>query len=290
MADETTNNEVVEQPTEESRMQNALDFLGQQELDEVNKEEPEQQEPVEEPQKQPQEDRSDYYAKLVEKDKEIRQLKSQIKGNQVDYKDLAQKDPSRVLQELGIGIDQVIDLWANQEAPQAEDAPEPKSNEELHQLKQELEQIKQERQQQQLQQALNNELNKIYSKVNADGEDRWELVKTTNNYELVLETAAEAYKANPDNPPEYDEVLTAVENYLEEHYGQMYEQLSKVNKLQSKFSVKAEPPVKEEAAKEPTPASFTLSTSQSADTPAPRGLNEQERFQRALQVLENSGD
>lgn len=290
MADETTNNEVVEQPTEESRMQNALDFLGQQELDEVNKEEPEQQEPVEEPQKQPQEDRSDYYAKLVEKDKEIRQLKSQIKGNQVDYKDLAQKDPSRVLQELGIGIDQVIDLWANQEAPQAEDAPEPKSNEELHQLKQELEQIKQERQQQQLQQALNNELNKIYSKVNADGEDRWELVKTTNNYELVLETAAEVYKANPDNPPEYDEVLTAVENYLEEHYGQMYEQLSKVNKLQSKFSVKAEPPVKEGASKEPTPASFTLSTSQSADTPAPRGLNEQERFQRALQVLENSGD
>lgn len=302
----TTSSEAVQESqeetpiTDETRMANALNYLGQGELDKANEEQtvPEEQAAQQQEQEQPAtDDRSDYYAKLVEKDKEIRHLKSQLKTGGPDYKELAKEDPAKVLEELGIGVDQVLDSWVNKEAEQAVDSPEQpeqKPNEEVVKLKQELEQFKQERQQAMMQQAYNNEMGKIYQKVNAEGEDRWELVKTTNNYELVLDTAAEMYKANPDDPPEYEDVLTAVENYLEEHYGKMYEQLSKVSKLHNKFAVKTEEPkapekIQQEMNKPPIP-SPTLSTAHSSDTPTPRGFTEAERFERALSVLENSGD
>jgi hypothetical protein len=296
MADEQTSEsqpEVNETSTEESRMQNALNLLGQNELEQVNEENliEDQQKEVE-PEKQ-KDDRSEYYAKLVEKDKEIRQLRSQVKGGP-DYKSLAKENPIKVLQELGIGMDQVIEMWVNGSQTQnSETTQEPKTNEEIAQLRQELNQIKQERQQMAMQQAYNNEIGKIYNIVNKEGEDKWELVKTTNNYELVMETAIETYKLNPDETPDYESILDAVESHLEEHYGNIYQELSKINKLQSKFAVKSEQKIPErvkvELNKAPIPGP-TLSTTHSSDTPTPRGFSEQERFQRALQVLEQSGD
>lgn len=286
--------ESAQELTESDRMANALNYLGQEELEKANDvqtvpEEQAAQEQAREVEK-PDDNRSDYYAKLVEKDREIRNLKSQLKSTAPDYKSLAKEDPQRVLQELGIGMDQVIDMWAGKDSAEPEEA-QVQENSEILQLRQELEQIKQERQQNHYNQAVNNELNKIYSAVNASGEDRWELVKTTNNYELVLDTAAEIYKLNPDSVPNYEDVLNAVENHLETHYGGLYEQLSKISKLQSKFSAKVGTPekIQQEMKKAPIPGP-TLSTSHSSDTPTPRGFSEAERFERALQVLENSGD
>lgn len=278
--------ETSEQPTNENRMDAALNYLKNEEQSTVQEQpEPEVQE-QQEVQEQPKEDKGEYYAKLVEKDREITKLKNQLKNKSPDLKELVKEDPKKVISELGLSLDQVIDLLVGGDEQQEPQVQEPQTNDELAELKQEIERIKEEKKQQQYQMAYDNEIGKIKKIVETD--DKWEFVKTTNNFALVLETAAEMYKADPENPPEYNVVLDAVESYLEDHFGQMYEQLSKVSKLKSKF-VKEEPQLENEENRNKG-LGHTLPTSQSSDTPTPRSFSEQERINRALQVLENSGD
>jgi hypothetical protein len=301
VSEDTTNSEVVETQeetplTDDDRMANALDYLGQEKLEKANEEQlipDEQAEKAQEEQPQ-QDDRSDYYAKLVEKDREIRQLKSQLKGNEsVDYKSMAKENPVKVLEDLGINMDQVIDAWVGDDSPSVEEGQEPRSNDEISQLRQEIQALKEEREQSRIRQAWQREMQMVHGMVNAEGEDRWELVKTTNNYLLVMDTAREFFEEQGE-APQYEDVLNAVEKHLEERYGELYEKLSKISKLHNKMAVKIEETkplekIQQEVQKPPTP-SPTLSTAHSSDTPTPRGFTEAERFERALQVLETSGD
>jgi hypothetical protein len=273
--------------TSETRIQNALNVLGDTNLDMISQEIVEKAEEkveiVEKAEEKPAEkieekveDRSEYYAKLVEKDKEIRKLKSQLKGT--DYKSLAKENPLKVLEELGIPMDRVLDAWVG-----GEKVEEPVN--EIVELKKELDLIKKEREQTKLQAAYENEISTIKDIVGKDS-DKWELIKTTNNYELVLSTAQAYYNENGEVPA-YGDVLDYVEKSLEEQYGPMIEKLLETKKFKGK-SKKADDVITE-MKKSPLPGP-TLSNQHSSESATPKGYTEQERFQRALAVLENDGD
>ena len=150
--------EQVEQApqTEGERMANALQLFADEQVDKANETVtvPEEQ-AQREAEQQPGEDRSEYYARLVEKDKEIRQLRSQLKGQseQPDYKAMIQEDPLKVMTELGITSDQLLDLWANDNSAEltedydVKETEEPKTNKEIEELRNELNAIKEEREQ-----------------------------------------------------------------------------------------------------------------------------------------------
>ena len=298
--------EQVEQApqTEGDRMANALQLFADEKVDEANETVtvPEEQ-AQKELEQQPGEDRSEYYARLVDKDREIRQLRSQLKGDQPDLRGIAQEDPMRALQELGLTPEQIFEQWAgvddgvemdDEGEPIQQQEMDPAYRQELEVLKQELQQMKDERAQNATQSQIQNELYNINEMVSSE-EGKWDIIKSTRDegsLNLVLETAAEMYKLNQEIP-DYVDVLDAVEEHLTEYYGAQYEKLSQLQKLQHKhgLSDKVEPKkeLKQEMEKSPLPGP-TLSATTTGDTPVPRSLGEQERYQRALDMLNESGD
>lgn len=288
--------------TEGERIARAANLLAQQEQDRIN--ETQEIDPNREPEKEPDvapvvepatDDRSEYYAKLVEKDREIRQLKEQLKGP--DFRKMAQEDPKSVLQELGLSPSQLLDMWVGDEEQesQAEPTQEDVYKTQIEELRNELKALKDEQEQATFQEQINSRLKFLDETVKKDT-DRWELInvlKDEGALQLVLETEAETWKLTSEYP-DTEAVLDAVEQHLFEEYGNRYKQLSAINKLSHKHGLnekqQEEPKKQEEVdkqmSKSPLPAP-TLGATNNAETPIPRSLNEQERFSRALSKLED---
>lgn len=309
MTDERFDPGQVEEPAESAeltaaqRFDNAIKIFDGEKIEPTETQPEAQQEPEQEPeQKEEKLNKTEYYARMVEKDKEIRQLKSKLKelesGNTTDVRRLAQENPLKALDELGIGLEQILDAWVNDGSQTAEPANNfANKGDEVESIRRELEEFKQSQQQHQIQAQMNAEFNKIHE-VASQNPEKWELVgalKDNGSYQLVFDTAVEMYKLNQE-VPSYTDVLDAVEQHLEETYSQEFDRFQQLNKFKNRFNIQQErqqaqerQQVKPIESYNPAPQP-TLASSFSSDTPLPRSLNEDERFDRALKLLDEKGD
>ncbi len=159
------------------------------------------------------------WSRITQQDKELRELRSRLKDKSSieDLRSVARKDPAKVLADLGIGIDQVIDALASQQGVQPERAntPEEKTPKEIEQLRQELAQLRQEQAMTRQEAMVRSEVMRIDDAIKANPE-RWEVIasqRDEGSVKLVLETAAELWKQTGEIP-DYEIVLDAVEEHL----------------------------------------------------------------------------
>jgi len=251
------------------------------------------------PAEEPKESKSEYYANLTKKDKELRQLKQELKKYQEgkDYKKMATEDPMSVLTELGIPLDKIIDAWTK--TPTTENNEEKSANKDLLEvgkIKKELEELKQYQQRVEFDQAVNKELLRIDKMVN-ESVDKYELIsafKDEGSYEFVLEQAADYYK-NEGITPDITVVLDAVEQYFEAIHNERIEKLQKLNKFKTRFNIEKDEAIKQirdpkSKAEKPQAAAPTLAMAMSNETAAPKKNDENERYARALEILKAQGD
>lgn len=267
---EETQEEMMSRVTEE--VFNSVEEKSNEGLDEEPKE---TQETVKE-----EDSKTSLYAKLTAQDKEIRQLKQQIKTVQPDLKTLAKENPIKALQELGISVDDVFSAWAPND-----DNVETNNNQvlnkednELLKLKEEVEKLRQEKEQEIHQQRVESEKRKIADLAGKDT-NRWEIVNKIKPYDLVLEVAVEMYK-NTNELPDMGEVLDKVEEYFVESYSPLLE-LQKFRSKIQKEEVKPEEP-RNEFVKKEVP---TLGATPPTGTSAEKELSDEERIAWAAEAL-----
>jgi hypothetical protein len=258
-------------------------------------------------------------AKLAKQDKQIQALRAQTK--QAVALEQLRADPMRALQAVGIGPQQILDLYlqtpiASQQEPgqpvSAEQQP-PQTDAEVAALRAELDSVKralQARDEHERAKArgelYRNELVSVHQNVSAQG-DRWEMIAARRGesglasngggaYDLAVETAQEIYRqrlSQLDAPtdedvrsaaPSWEEVLDAVEEALVEDWRKRSQPVSSVKKLQS-----AQAPAR--AAKPKKAASLPPART---ETPLvdPAKLTYEERMKRAaarLEALDRAG-
>jgi hypothetical protein len=294
MADQVQEVQAEPQAPEATREEKALAELGKAELEQAASEHVPEEPEVAAP-KEPEESKTSTWARLSERDKEIRQLRQKLKEQEKadSLLDLAKTNPAKALQEMGIGIDQVLEILASQPAPaRQEEQPGQTGDSEVAKLKQELESFKAEQQARSKQEIERREYEKIHTLATSD-KDRWELIASLSDqgtYALVMDTAAEFWRTSGEIP-EYADVLDTVEKHLEEEMVSRYERLGSLKKLQSRYQMsKITDKAKDVAKMPPKAASQTLSTSFSSQGPQPMGNTEADRFARALDLLEKTGD
>jgi len=218
------------------------------------------------------ESRVDLWARLTERDKEIRRLKQAAKGG--DMRELAKSDPAKALAELGIGLEQALDILA----AQAGAAPQPSQDGEIGALRKEIEQLRSMQTEREQRDAMRAELASIAATVEKGG-DRWELVHALQAHEQVLQHAS-AYYQDHGIVPKYEDVLDVVEEALEQEATAELERLSKISKLKGKLNIGEAT----KAVAQPTAAAPTLSNAISP--PSPRRMTEEERMARAMALLD----
>lgn len=261
-------------------------------------------EPVAEPD-HTEESKSEFYAKLSELDRQNRLLRKQLKDVQtaapqndapsVDVKALAQKDPLAALNEMGLGIDQILEAYTGAEPSSESNSALPKDVQaklaKLDQLETQFREFteRQTKAQQEAQQAqlLKQETEKLGAVVETNVE-KYEMVNATKDegsLNLVLQVAAEIYNQEGE-VPSYDRCLGLVETHLRENAKKQWEKASKLSFL--KGFLTSTPDVVQlptSAQKSPaTVASKTLSPGQE-DTPQPKELTKEDLFNQALNAL-----
>lgn len=248
-----------------------------------------QEEPVEQEKK---ESKAEYYARLTELDRQNRELKQRLKQQRSteDLSDLVKKDPKAVLQQLGLGLEDVLDLMVDSEVET--DSSEKTTNEnpyihEIKSLKEKLSTIERQQQESQRTQQMQVEYKRISDIISADTENKWELVKSQGSAGLhrVLQTAVEVYNETKE-APDYDLVLDAVEEHLYKQNMEAVEQLKSLSKFKSVFEGGEEKKVVVSPQPFSSTPSRTLGDNRPASTPAPREESARERYLSALAVLD----
>ncbi len=299
MADEISEPTEVVEVSEEQRITNAMEKLG-----DLGKTEPQEVETQEETQEKPEEkvekeSKSKYYLRMLEVEKENRKLKQQLKTNpnSSNLKEQAQKDPMAVLNGLGLDINQILDLWVDQQntGEPLQNAPTEQPEVQEHQtpaevlkLQQQLEALQKNIEAKEYSQQVNAEFSKLDAMI-LPSEDRWEAVRELRDegsYDLVLETASELYKINNEIPT-YEVVLDMVEEHLLDNLKQRWAKLEKVNKIKPKIEPIIKNPTNSESLKQKTSTLFDSSSS----APVSSNKNDEEaRFNAALKALGGLGD
>jgi hypothetical protein len=207
-------------------------------------------------------------AKLAKQDKQIQALRAQTK--QAVALEQLRADPMRALQAVGIGPQQILDLYLQSPtgAPQQEQVAEgqpsedPRTDAEVAALRTELDSVKralQARDEHERAKArgelYRNEVVSVHQNVAAQG-DRWEMIAARRGesglasngggaYDLAVETAQEIYRqrlAQLDSPtdedvrsaaPAWEEVLDAVEEALVADWRNRSQPVQGVKKLQA---------------------------------------------------------
>lgn len=250
-----------------------------------------QTEQVVKPQEEPKEERmlkSEYYARLLEKDKKIRELTEQLKTpKQVDYKAMAKDNPFKVLGELGIDISQLIDMWVNEDNKQTNNNNS-LNNEELETIKKELEDIKNERKNQSVANAIREEKQRIVDYVKEDP-DRWELINARGNeaVDVIFEHAKEYYQSTGEIP-DIDVVADVVEQYYADSFVESYEQLSKLNKIKQRLNItQATTTPTQQEKQQPTVAKPQATLSPTSETATAAAKTREEAELKVKTMLDN---
>jgi len=238
----------------------------------------------EEAKEEPKEDsKSQFYAQLVQKDREIYQLKKALKEHQQNpqdnIKELAKKDPTAALKELGILPDDLLDIWSKDSEPLEEKQDDPRFKK-LEELETKIQQLEEEKKQKELEGQYVQQLQWL-DKVITDSGDKWELIgalKGEGSYQYVLQVAQHIFN-DTGQIPQMDMILDHVEADLEEQYGNRVGQYLQINKIKSRLP-KEEPKVAVEKKQQ-----VTLSNDLAAET-TPQDDSAEARRERAWQLYQ----
>jgi len=259
------------------------DALEASEGGEAENTEPAKTEPAPEAQEDDNTSKTQLWSRITQQDKTIRELKQQMKSaSSLDsIKEQAHKDPSKFLESIGFGVDQVLDVIAGQQGqPQVQKPAE--ENSEVSVLKKEIADMRKYFDEQKQISLVTQEVNHIDATIKTDP-DRWEVInamKSEGSYNLVIETASELYKQT-GKIHDYEFVLDAVETHLAEDLQTRYAKLSNLKKLKAQE--------KQEAVK--TPAAKPAGKSQPAVNPnsatrLQQEMSDDEKVAYAVKLLE----
>lgn len=234
-------------------------------------EEPEAQETQEQPQEtqevqetQEEASVSEFYAKLVEKDKKIFQLEKALKAQQqsspdVDLRELAKEEGGafKVLTELGLSPESFIDAWVGND--REEDKTPTVEDPRVDRLEKELAEFKK----REVEQAQAAEYHAQMAFVDdvIKKSDRWEAIgalKEEGSYQYVIQVAQQAFNET-GQVPDMELLLDHVESELEEHAEQKAGRYLGINKIKSKF-VPAEEKVVQKEERKPVTLNSNLTT------------------------------
>lgn len=267
-----------------------------------------QQEEPKEQEGQEEESKSALYSRLAEQDFELQQLKKQMKqkgqANPLDeLKQKAKENPAEILQSLGIGLDEAIDMFVDSpdEVESAGDPQlhEPQTNEELVALQQKIDAMESAQRDKEYNAHVQNEQQRVHEIVNRE-DAKWPIVKALaqqGSYKDVLDTAMAIYQQNlEENPnagqealPQYNVVLDMVEDYYYQNMEQMIQTMSSIEKFKHFFSNNGKQQQQQmkpkEQEKTPVKKSATI-TSAWNDTASPHEPNDEERKKNAVAALE----
>lgn len=248
---------------------------------------------------------SDYYAKLSELDRQNRILRKKLKDVEnkapdnaekghlsVDLKSIAKQDPLKALDELGIGIDNILEAYTGATSS-SEPVPDiPKSVQEKLKRIEELEarfneliegQTKAERLSEQ-QRLFKQETDKLSAVVESDTA-RYEMIHATRDegsLNLVLQVAAEIYNQEGE-VPSYDRALGLVEEHLRDQMREQYKRAQNFGFL--KESLTSSENVVQSPTDVKTAQPNTQAVSAQEDTPTPKELTKDDLFNQALAKL-----
>jgi hypothetical protein len=218
---------------------------------------------------------------LMQKEQELKQKLGQA-GSVDELKELASKDPLKLLERFGLSYDKLTDLYAGM-VP--EDETRSKVNnvtKELEDLKRKLEEGQAEGQMKEIMRVKDAKLEGLKSLASREGSD-YTLVSQFGNFDDVLLYMSEHYNATGEILSD-DEALEHVERRLEESL-----KVLKGNaKLQKLFGLSGEPAQNE---REPDVQNGTFGLHDSklkTETPKTdntRGLSDQQLFELALSKM-----
>lgn len=232
--------------------------------------------------------KSEFYAKLSEKDAKIRDLQHKLKDlSSNDLSELAKKDPMSVLSKLGIKFEDLLNKWAEiPEDIKGDSKSVNNSNIDIDERVNNLvsSKIKELESKFETKTAREKEFRKIESLI--AGNDSWELISKhgESGLQLVLETATEYYKRTGEIPA-YNDVLDYVESSYRDTYKKEIERLKNFNAFKNMFGQAEQKPV----VVNPQPSEFVKQSQtlgeryQSTQTPGEPSARD--RYLSALRIL-----
>jgi hypothetical protein len=259
--------------------------------EEVPTEEPKEEAAPEEPKEEdkPSETTTSLYKALTEQDRELRQLRKQIKqsGKAEDIEEYAKKNPREFLNKFGFTFEKVFDLFAD-EAGSVQKGESHTADKELlakiDKLEQKLAKQEEEYRRDSINAAYEKDLGLLNSRASKDAE-RWHFVnkmKERGSLNMAYQVASHIYEQT-GQAPEFEDVLDEVEKHFEKEAKLYHDLLGHKNKLSQKPA--PEPPVVTKQ-KESVPS--LDGSIGSAETP--EELTDEERFALALKELEKDQD
>ncbi len=279
------------EPTESDNFNDALSALqGEEEVkpseipeDKVVQEATETpKEEVQEAEK-PSEGATALYKALTEQDRELRQLRKQVKqgASSEDLEAMAKKDPEAFLQKFGLTFDRVFDIWASKpEQSKEQSTGQPVSNEwqkKVDVLEQKLAQQEERNSRAAADAAYERDLGTLQNKAASDI-SRWHFVnkaKKQGSLNLAFQVAGQIYEQT-GQAPEFESVLDEVEKHMEKEARQSSEWLNEKNP--------SKPPEPQKSIKQEE--SIPTLSGSLGDTEAPKELTDDECRALALKELE----
>jgi hypothetical protein len=229
--------------------------------------------------------RTQLWARLTQQDKELRELRRREKNSTSleKLREVARRNPAKVLADLGMGIDQVIDALAQAGHPASGEREKPEqAPPEIEEVRRELAQIKEERRREREEAAAQAEIMRIDEAIRSNP-DRWEVIHAQRNegsYKLVLDTARDLIERLDEIPPA-ELVLDAVEEYLA---GEARKRLARLSGLK-KFRQAAPPQPSGAPAAKPKQGRAAPVVDGNAPTSTPGKPSAEEMERRALELL-----
>lgn len=253
--------------------------------------------------------KTEYYAKLAEADRRERLLRRDLKEREAKLAEaeklhqLLRERPIDALQSAGIGLDRILEAYAGDmggTTQPAGDGQQPQAQEtiprallermdKLEKFYQEQQELKQQNARQEI---VRNEVKNIGDIV-ASNTDKYEYINATKDegsLELVLQTAVAIYERDREQAP-WSEVLELVENNLRQREVDRLKRLRNMSFLKS-YLTSDENSVPstsngdaKKAGKPSGEAKSSPTLSSGEDTPTPRELTDDERFELAKKAF-----
>lgn len=220
---------------------------------------------------------------LTTKEAELQKRLQDMEARSKSEKTLAEKfkeNPLAALQEIGLTYDQLSEIVLNDGNPTMDMKLERRAKElesktlsEIEQLKKQIAEKEEKEAQERYNQTINNFKMQIRNEVSGN-EDKYELIKAHEAYDLVMEVMQEFYNTN-ETLMDLNQALEAVEAHLEDEA----RQILKLKKFQTSSTPKQPTEGKQ--------AAPTLSNTLAADVPqnGRHNLSEEELFAEAARKI-----
>jgi hypothetical protein len=225
------------------------------------------------------------FSALAKRERELVELEQKLKSKESSYssveelKKLAKRDPSKFLEQTGLTYEELTEFYLNGGVPKDSKVyeVEEKVAEIEKRLKQKEEAIANKERESAVKEYKLQQKNHIMQ-----ASDKYELIATTNSFDLVYDVTKEYYEKN-NKILTHDEAAAMVENYLEKEI----EKVIKSNKIRNKFATsdkKIESQFKNDSGKE-TIKTLTNTMASGVNPSTARPLTREESLERAASMI-----